>query len=190
MIASLTKSVSADTIPGDAQQVSSSTSKTPCARGSRLDQALGAVADMLDALGFDADAFSASVIETEDASSNSGVVPIDHAHAGKSNGKGVEGPGPAQTDGRGGARGRKDVAGAPSLSSSSAHVVEHRGGTRHGRRAVRGCRSTRWVGSHTAGPSRKVPRRSGGRRGHRHGCEDTSWKLAPTSLRAVPFNKY
>ena len=105
MMASLTKSVCADAIPDDAQEVSSCTPKTPCAWGSRLDQALGAVVDMLGALGFDADAVSASVIDTEDASSNSGVVPIDHVHAGKSNGEGVEGPGPAQTDGRGGARG-------------------------------------------------------------------------------------
>ena len=37
---------------------------------------------------------------------------------------------------------------------------------------------------HTAGPSRKVPRRSGGRRRQCHGCKHSSCKLPRTTLRS------
>ena len=98
MTTNSTNPVQSDAMPGDAQKVSSRTSKAPCARARRLDQALGAVVDMLGALGFDADAVSASVIDPEGASSGSDVVPVDKVGATRLHGRGVDEPGPARAE--------------------------------------------------------------------------------------------
>ena len=78
---------------------------------------------------------------------------------------------------------REDVAAAPSLSSSSAASVERRDGTHHWCRAVRGRLASRDSGSQSAGPGGRTARRSGGRRGHHHGCEHPPYKVPPTTLR-------